>query len=249
MARISTYSQDTTVNAHDQLIGTDGGMIGNDGRIISGTGGSTKNFLLSDLRDFFQNTQTDSPLTDGDVPYWRITTNPDGSSSAQFEDSLISQTIENGSEVICVGRFEGTTITETASLKVAGDVRLGGNLTNLNGDAIVSATGGYQTAAINGGVETLQPFTVTVITGAGIKILPPAPADGDWVKIVDLTASNMRVMLNAGGNRFKNDDRAMNNVLVLDSSATSFELVYVNKTSPGNDAPVGWVIVGAQTTN
>jgi len=51
MARISSYSLDTTVNDHDRLIGTDGGTLGPDGRIIAGTAGATKNFTIEALRD------------------------------------------------------------------------------------------------------------------------------------------------------------------------------------------------------
>ena len=242
MARISTYSNDTSINDHDRLIGTDGGIVGDDGQIVAGTAGLTKNFLLSELRDYFDG-QSGLQLTDGDIPR---------SIAGALVDSLISQDNTATPHTICVGRFsdDGTTVTEDANLKVAGDVRIGGHLRDLRGQDIVTPSGHtqlrYNTAAVNGGVMTLAPFTLTVITGAGIKMLPANPNDGDWVKIVDLTPFSERVMINAGTNRFMNDSRAGNNVLILDSTTTSFELVYVADISPGNTQPVGWVIVGAR---
>ena len=56
MARISTYSLDTTINDHDRLIGTDGGRIGPGGQIIAGTGGATKNFTIEGLREYINST-------------------------------------------------------------------------------------------------------------------------------------------------------------------------------------------------
>lgn len=249
MARISTYDNDITINDHDRLIGTDGGMINpNDGSIVSGTAGATKNFLLSDVRDYIIGNRG-MGVSAGDVPM----ANADG----VFVDSVISQAGDESNRIICIGRFseaDDTVITEASDLKVAGDIRLGGQLQNLNGTPIFSSTGGYQTTTTNGGIDTIRAFTVTVISGPGIKNLPAEPNDGDWIKIVDLTDPTMRVMLNAGTRRFMNDTRTGNNTLILDNSNASFELVYVAKQAAGGSSTdvadhVGWVIVGAQTTN
>ena len=78
MARISTYSNDQTINDNDRLIGTDGGSG------IAGTAGATRNFTIGDLRryinsrddgqsamgggDFDTFLYTDDTLVDGQPP-------------------------------------------------------------------------------------------------------------------------------------------------------------------------------------
>ena len=182
MARISTYTDDNSINDNDRLIGTDGGRIGDDGMVVAGTAGATKNFLLEDIRTYV----------------------------------------------------------------------LGGGDDGMPGDHENEFR--YETNTVNGGVEALSGYTVNVLSAPGVKMLPQEPRDGEWVKIIDLTSRNQRVMLHAGmGRRFMNDTRDMNSVLILDSGTSSFELVYVGKQAGGGTSEdiadhVGWVIVGAQTT-
>ena len=53
MARISTYANDPDVRDNDRLIGTDGGRLDIDGQVVAGTAGSTKNFTVAALRNYF----------------------------------------------------------------------------------------------------------------------------------------------------------------------------------------------------
>jgi len=129
-------------------------------------------------------------------------------------------------------------------------------LTEYFGDNIPSSGSGgtttqeYRTDTINGGLMVpIEPYTVTVISGGGVKNLPSPAEDGMWVRIVDLTRrSGGMVMLNAGMNgRIMNTDDP---TLVLNNpDVVSFEMVYIGKPAAGADQgdDVGWVIVGAQS--
>ena len=182
MARISTYTDDNSINDNDRLIGTDGGRIGDDGMVVAGTAGATKNFLLEDIRTYV----------------------------------------------------------------------LGGGDDGMPGDHENEFR--YETNTVNGGIDTLGAYAVHVLSNPGLKMLPQEPRDGEWVKIVDLTSRNQRVMLHAGTRRFMNDTSDTRSVLILNSGPASFELVYVGKQAGGGTSEdvadhVGWVIVGAQTSD
>ena len=112
-------------------------------------------------------------------------------------------------------------------------------------------------ASATGASEDLVSYAVNVITGGMVKNLNPEPIDGEWVRIVDLTGRGLNTMINAGpGRKFMNlpADEPMNNILILNNGTASFELVYVEDEAGGGDSTdiadhVGWVIVGAQTTD
>ena len=55
MARISTYSNDTSINDNDRLIGTDGGTG------VAGSGGTTRNFTIGALAEYINS--RDSSVT------------------------------------------------------------------------------------------------------------------------------------------------------------------------------------------
>ena len=242
MARISTYSRDTTVNDHDRLIGTDGGRIDtNTGQLVAGTAGATKNFLLSDLRNYFQGSSGPT-IRDGDIPR---------SQAGTLVDSVLSQGEDGGEAIICVGLFDemdDTVITETANLKVAGDVRLGGNLTNLQGEPIISPGGQNQLAyntsvSANGStsIVDINPYTVHVATRARMLRLPQNPTDGMWIKIVQLHQTGRNMLL--GFTRIMNT--TITGPFILDDITASFEMVWVADNDGTSTDPVGWTIVGA----
>lgn len=249
MARISTYVQDTTVNAHDRLIGTDGGQIGADGSIIAGTAGATKNFTLAEIRDFVHGVGTDSDVTIPHVPVFMRLDPTDPDSPGRYVDSHITQV---GDDIII-----GST-TDGADLIVHGDVMVGGDVLDMNGDPLftqnpdgsVDISGvnelSYNVQVSDGSmVQSIEPYTVIAITQAGMYRLPE-PTDGMWVKIVKIDGSGNSILLPHNGGTFRVMNQTLedpNRMIVLNVREVSFEMVHIG--NPTDASRVGWVFIGA----
>ena len=231
MARISTYSLDTSVNGHDRLIGTDGGRLADDGTIIAGTAGATKNFTLTQLRDFFAGTGAAHNLQVGEIPVQ--------GANDMFIASSLSQNTDG-------------------DIIVQNNLMIGGDLLDMNGDPFLTMNpdGGvditgtneleYNTAASDGSmVQIIEPYSVIAITQAGMYRLPE-PTDGMWVKIVKIDGSGNSILLPHNGGDFRVMNQTLENpdrMIVLNVREVSFELVHIG--NPTDASRVGWVFVGA----
>ena len=119
MARISTYSSDTSITGVEKLLGTDAG--------------TTKLFSLSDLQTYFTQTVTLSSTLGSDLLPSSDGTFDLGSSSAEWQDLFIDGTANIDSLVADTADINGGTVDGAI---IGGSSAAAGTFTTMNATTV-----------------------------------------------------------------------------------------------------------------
>ena len=228
MARISTYGKEASseIKGNDLLIGTDGGNEN------AGSAGATKNFLLSDLREFFTGGSTGG-ISEGVIPVEQ---------GGGFVNSVISQNEDNQ-------------ITINGDLVVNGTI---GNVVSASEELtnLITSTNPNE----DDDLSLFRTHVFYSTSSTLMAVLPSEPENGSWVKISKINGTPIVLFAGAvAAGDAGAGDRFMAGVEANGSPATnphrleipgdiniSFQLTYIDTEEDAPDgSPVGWVIVGA----
>ena len=166
MARISTYSSDTSITGVEKLLGTDAG--------------TTKLFSLSDLQTYFTQTVTLSSTLGSDLLPSSDGTFDLGSSSAEWQDLFIDGTANIDSLIadtadINAGTIDGVTIggssaaAGTFTTMNATTVQVGGSAIKVAGKETIWVPASAMYGATTNGADAQQ--VETTATRPDMKVL------------------------------------------------------------------------------